>query len=190
MSGSSTEEERPAFRPIMPDVSNIDMDRIMKRKKQSAEPDFIPHNSGGRDFGGHTLVFTGAMWVGGFAAGGLYGFQEGWRSAKSEALSVRMNSVLNQVTKRGNKAANVLGTLAFMHTGASWIFHKLEVEQYYDSRWTAPALAGAVTGGIYKCTASPRVAVLAAGIGAAGSCFYNFAAGYVFEAIFGKGKRF
>jgi hypothetical protein len=189
MSSKEEEADGGVFRPIIPDVSQIDMNRVM-RKKRNAEPDFIPHNQGGRDVMAHTLVFTGAMWVGGFAGGGLYGFQEGWRAAASQSFNVRMNSVLNQMTKRGNKAANVLGTIAFMHTGASWLCSKAEVDEYYNSRWTTPAIAGAVTGGVYKCTATPRAAILSSLIGAAGSCFYSFAGGYVYEAIFGKAKRF
>jgi len=189
MTSKEEEASESGFRPIIPDVSGIDMNRLMKKNRNS-EPDFIPHNQGGRDVMAHTLVFTGAMWVGGFAGGGLYGFQEGWRAAASQSFSVRMNSVLNQMTKRGNKAANVLGTIAFMHTGASWLCSKAEVEEYYNSRYTTPALAGAVTGGIYKSTASPRVAVLASVLGAAASCVYSVAGNYMYEAIFGKAKRF
>jgi hypothetical protein len=186
MSNTSEEEQKPAFR--IPDVGNIDMNRIMKRH-QKDEPDFIPHNSGGRDIEKHMFVLTGGLWVGGFLAGGAYGFQEGWRTAASTSFKVRMNSVLNQVSKQGNKVGNALATIGFIHTGFTWICTKLEVDNYVQSQWTVPALAGALTGGLYKSTASPRACLLAAGIGGGASCAYSMGSGYIYEAIFGKGQR-
>jgi hypothetical protein len=182
------EEKQQVFRPIIPDVSGINMNKFMKRQ-QSAEPDFIPHNKDGRDPTAHMMVLTGAMWVGGFLGGGAYGLVEGWRTAQTPSFKVRMNSVLNAVSKRGSKVGNVLGMVTFIHTGFSWACHKMEVEQLTGSTWVAPATAGFLTGGLYKSTAAPRTAILAGVLGSGASCAYSVVGGVVYETIFGrKGK--
>ncbi len=182
------DEKERTFRPVIPDSSRIDLSRF--KKKQGDEPDFIPHNKGGRDHMAHMFVFTGAMWVGGFMGGGAYGFMEGWRAAKTPSFKVRMNSVLNSVSKRGSKVANVLGVIAYLHTGFSWAGNVLEIEDKTGSQWAVPATAGFLTGGLYKSTAAPRTAILAAVLGSASSCVYSVGSSYVYEAIFGRKGRY
>jgi hypothetical protein len=187
----SREEEERRRAPIfnIPDVSNIDANRLSRRYKD-AEPDFLPHNKSGRDPSAHLMVFTGAMWVGGYFTGGLYGLREGWRNASSSSAKVRVNSVLNAVSKNGSKVANVAGVLAFMHTGFNWLGHFTEAEKVTGSEWTVPIVSGVMTGGIYKSTAAPRVAILSAALGGVASCIYSFGGGYVSDAIFGRKGRY
>ena len=100
----------------LPDVSGIDIGKIggynqQNSGKKKSEPDFIMNNAKGRDIGSKLFLNTGTFWLGGFAAGGLYGFAEGWRSAASPSLRIRINSVLNGISKRGSFLGNNLGVL-------------------------------------------------------------------------------
>jgi hypothetical protein len=101
----------------LPDVSGIDMGKMGAYGKSSnggnsnSKPDFIMNNAKGRDIGSKMFLNTGSFWLGGFAAGGLYGFAEGWRSAASPSIRIRVNSVLNGVSKRGSVLGNNLGVL-------------------------------------------------------------------------------
>lgn len=102
----------------MPDVSGIDLGKLgggMNRSPSGGsrkEPEYIMNNAKGRDIGSKMFLNTGSFWLGGFAAGGLYGFAEGWRGAASPTLRIRVNSVLNGVSKRGSSLGNNLGVLS------------------------------------------------------------------------------
>jgi hypothetical protein len=74
-------------------------------------PDYIAFNTRGRDFYGRLSFNTGILWLGGFAAGGMYGFVEGWKSAASPNYKIRINSVMNGLTRRGSVAGSTLGII-------------------------------------------------------------------------------
>lgn len=95
----------------MPDVSGIDMNKLGRATGGRKEPEYIMNNAKGRDIGSKMFLNTGSFWLGGFTAGGLYGFAEGWRGASSPTLRIRINSVLNGVSKRGSSLGNNLGVL-------------------------------------------------------------------------------
>ena len=99
----------------LPDVSGIDMGKMGGYGKSPSggkkEPEYIMNNAKGRDIGSKIFLNTGSFWLGGFAAGGLYGFAEGWKSAASPSLRIRVNAVLNGVSKRGSTLGNNLGVL-------------------------------------------------------------------------------
>ena len=104
----------------LPDVSGIDMGKLgaMNRAPsggKKSEPEYIMNNAKGRDIGSKMFLNTGSFWLGGFAAGGLYGFAEGWRGAASPTLRIRINSVLNGVSKRGSSLGNNLGVLGKLY---------------------------------------------------------------------------
>lgn len=108
---SRKEEDRNIF---MPDVGRIDPRSIgslygvpMKNK----EPEYIPYNARGRDFSARLFFNTGVFWLGGFSAGSVYGFQEGWRGAASPIYRIRFNSVMNAMSKRGSTLGNALGVI-------------------------------------------------------------------------------
>ena len=90
----------------IPDVGNIDMSKLGKK---GGGPDYIPYNAKGRDSFGKISFNTGVFWLGGFVGGGAYGFAEGWRGATSSNYKIRMNSVMNAVSKRGSLYGNTLG---------------------------------------------------------------------------------
>jgi hypothetical protein len=62
-------------------------------------------------------------------------------------------------------AVNIFDT-AFYHTAFVWVADQVELESLTGSKNATPAFAGLMTGGLFKCTAGPRGAALAAAIGA------------------------
>ena len=93
----------------IPDVSNIDMNKFGTRGKSPSGPEYIPYNTRGRDIMGRLSFNTGVFWLGGFTAGGLYGFGEGWKNAASPNYKIKFNSIMNAFSKRGSNAGNLLG---------------------------------------------------------------------------------
>ena len=92
----------------IPDVGNIDINRLSK--KSSGGPDYIQGSSkGGRDSFARVSFNTGVFWLGGFVAGGSYGFVEGWKGASSSNYKIRFNSIMNAFSKRGSFLGNSLG---------------------------------------------------------------------------------
>jgi hypothetical protein len=186
-----SEEEnktRPKFRPIIPDVSGIDMNKLSKHKD---EPDFVNYNAKGRDPMSRTFQITGLLWLSGFGGGGLVGAVEGFRGAANPSFKIRMNAVLNQFSKRGSKAGNALAVLACMHTAASYSIDELNLDRYTgDTTYTTPVLAGFLTGAFYKSTISPRAALLAGVIGAGVSTIYGVGGGYLYNNVFRRGGRY
>jgi hypothetical protein len=97
--------------PSIPDVGNIDINKLYKKPSQSSGPDYLPINNHGRDFYGRLTFNTGVLWLLGFTSGGLYGTVEGWRSAPNPAFKVRFNSVLNGIARRGSNLGSSLGVI-------------------------------------------------------------------------------
>jgi import inner membrane translocase subunit TIM23 len=88
----------------IPDVGNIDINKIGGRKG----PDYIPYNQKGRDPFGRVSFNTGIFWLGGFVVGGLKGVAEQTRTP-CPSWRLRINSVLNGVSKTGSLWGNSLG---------------------------------------------------------------------------------
>ena len=107
--------ERPSKPIMIPDVGRIDPRKIGSvygvPSARSKEPDYIPYNARGRDFMGRLFFNTGLCWLGGFSAGGVYGFSEGWRKAANPNFKIRFNSVMNAVSRRGSTLGNALGII-------------------------------------------------------------------------------
>jgi hypothetical protein len=101
----------------LPDLSGIDMNKINGggygggNNGKRSEPEYIMNNAKGRDIMPRMFLNTGMFWLGGFAAGGVYGLGEGWKTAAAPVLKVRVNSVLNAVSRRGSNLGNNLGLL-------------------------------------------------------------------------------
>ena len=90
------------FRPIIPDVSHIDMNKL---SRQPEGPDFIPYNKRGRDIMSRTFQLTGICWLGGFSAGGVLGFMEGWRYPSPGPWACRYNDEWPKVLALGQDAS-------------------------------------------------------------------------------------
>ena len=55
----------------IPDVSQIDANKLSRSTRGNQGPDFIPYNKRGRDIFGRLSLYTGAPWLGGFTVGKL-----------------------------------------------------------------------------------------------------------------------
>lgn len=91
----------------IPDVSQIKIKRNIQH-----EPDYIPSGgTRGRDALSMVFFNTGALWLVGFGAGGSFGTIEGFRNAANTSLRVRINSMINTMSKRGVRLGTSLGIL-------------------------------------------------------------------------------
>jgi hypothetical protein len=95
----------------MPNVDNIDLNKLGRGGGGSRGPDYIPYNQKGRDPFARTSFNTGIYWLGGFLGGGSYGLVQGWRGATSSNYKIRFNSVMNGISKQGSKWGNMLGLI-------------------------------------------------------------------------------
>ncbi|KAF9435098.1 Mitochondrial import inner membrane translocase subunit tim23 [Entomortierella beljakovae] len=118
---------------------------------------------------------TGLTYITGLSVGGAYGFYEGLRSSPSPALKIRLNTVLNSMTRRGPFIGNSAGVLALMYNGVNGAIGR--------ARGTHDPLnavaAGALTGAIFKSTAGLRAAGSAGGVLAALAGIWAFGKEYV-----------
>ncbi|KAF9302783.1 Mitochondrial import inner membrane translocase subunit tim23 [Podila epicladia] len=103
---------------------------------------------------------TGVAYLSGLSLGGAYGFYEGLRSSPSPAFKVRLNTVLNSMTRRGPFIGNSAGVMALMYNGINGAISRARGE--YDP--INSVAAGAMTGALFKSTAGLRAAGSAGGV--------------------------
>jgi len=104
---------------------------------------------------------TGTMYLGGLALGGAWGFREG--ASRPLAVSntrLRINSILNSVTRRGTFLGNSAGVLALGYNGINSTIDA--VRGKHDA--FGSMFAGALTGALFKSTAGVKPALAAATI--------------------------
>ncbi|KAL1408468.1 Mitochondrial import inner membrane translocase subunit tim23 [Vanrija albida] len=117
-------------------------------------------------------VGTGTTYLSGLGIGGLWGMKEGLSRplGPNASMRLRLNSVLNSCTRRGSFTGNSLGVLA--------IFYNLSNSSLDAVRNKHDALnsmaAGALSGGIYKCTAGVRPMLVGAALGTAAMGTWSF----------------
>ncbi|KAF9356430.1 Mitochondrial import inner membrane translocase subunit tim23 [Mortierella sp. AD094] len=124
----------------------------------------IPGSQGGilpsRGWTDDLTYGTGLTYITGLSLGGAFGLYEGARSSPSPALKIRLNTVLNSMTRRGPFIGNSAGVMALMYNGINATIGK--------SRGGHDPLnsvaAGALTGAIFKSTAGLRAAGSAGGV--------------------------
>jgi hypothetical protein len=179
----------------IPDTSKIDLGRIYKVPGAGGgaggqrEPDYIPFNKRGRDIFSRVSYNTGVFWLGGFAGGGLAGIREGLGTVPNATTRVKINAVINGISRTGAKVGNALGVIAFAHTILGYVADEhLQLEHYTGSEYTVPAFAGFATGLLYKSTSTPRAALLAGCIGLVGSVAYSVGGGYLYSVFYRKGR--
>lgn len=102
---------------------------------------------------------TGTMYLSGLALGGVWGLREGARKPLAVSNSrLRINAILNSVTRRGTFIGNSAGVLALVYNGInSTIDHMRGEHDTFGSM-----AAGGLTGALYKSTAGVRPAFVAA----------------------------
>ncbi|KZS94372.1 Tim17-domain-containing protein [Sistotremastrum niveocremeum HHB9708] len=114
---------------------------------------------------------TGTTYLSGLALGGIWGLREG--AARPLAVSnarLRLNSILNSMTRRGSFFGNSAGVMALVYNAIN-----SSIDAYRGKHDTLGSMtAGAVTGALYKSTAGVRPALAAATLmtGAAGLWSY------------------
>ncbi|KAH0582958.1 Mitochondrial import inner membrane translocase subunit tim23 [Termitomyces sp. J132] len=102
---------------------------------------------------------TGTMYLSGLTIGGAWGVREGARRplAVSNAR-LRINSILNSVTRRGTFIGNSAGVLALVYNGVN-----SSIDAFRGKHDTLGSMgAGAVTGALFKSTAGVKPAIAAA----------------------------
>ena len=99
---------------------------------------------------------TGAL------VGATYGLGEGIRAGAGLPAKLKVNRILNLTGYRGGKAANALGGVTLIYCGA----HNIIESARMQDDWVGHVGAGAAAGLVFKSTAGPRTAVVAAGMGA------------------------
>ncbi|KAF8199135.1 Tim17/Tim22/Tim23/Pmp24 family-domain-containing protein [Pholiota molesta] len=102
---------------------------------------------------------TGTMYLSGLALGGVWGVREGARRPLAVSNTrLRINSVLNSVTRRGTFIGNSAGVMALIYNGVN-----SSIDAFRGKHDTMGSMAaGAVTGALFKSTAGVKPAIAAA----------------------------
>ncbi|KAJ6581221.1 Tim17/Tim22/Tim23/Pmp24 family-domain-containing protein [Mycena capillaripes] len=102
---------------------------------------------------------TGTMYLSGLALGGAWGIREGaTRPLAVTNTRLRINSVLNSVTRRGTFIGNSAGVLALVYNGVNSSIDAMRGK--HDILGSMGA--GGITGALYKSTAGVKPALAAA----------------------------
>ncbi|KAF9552363.1 Mitochondrial import inner membrane translocase subunit tim23, partial [Lunasporangiospora selenospora] len=88
------------------DYLNLD-DSVDAIPGSGSQAGFLPSRGWSDDF----TYGTGLTYITGLSLGGAYGFYEGLRSSPSPAFRIRLNTVLNSMTRRGPFIGNSAGVL-------------------------------------------------------------------------------
>jgi import inner membrane translocase subunit TIM23 len=103
---------------------------------------------------------TGVTYLTALTVGGAWGLQEGLRRSNGQPPKLRLNSVLNAVTRRGPFLGNSAGVIAMVYNGFnSFIGH---MRGKHDS--ANSIMAGALSGMIFKSTRGIRPMMISGGI--------------------------
>ena len=148
-----------------------------------ATPEFIfPVEKQTRTYSAKLFDAVGSSYLSGLVVGSTWGLYEGVRRPDGKTLRLRMNGVLNGVTRRGPFTGNSLGVLALLYT--SWEHTLCKVTKKEDSI-VNKVTAASLTGVTFKCTAGVRLMATGGVLGAALSGLY-FTASYLLKGSRGK----
>jgi len=104
---------------------------------------------------------TGTTYLTGLGVGGLWGFREGaFRPLAVSNTRLRINSILNSVTRRGTFMGNSAGVLALIYNA---INSSMDTWRGKHDAWGSMA-AGGLTGALFKSTAGVKPMLAAATI--------------------------
>ncbi|CDO54242.1 hypothetical protein DV495_004446 [Geotrichum candidum] len=104
---------------------------------------------------------TGAVYLTGLTVGGAYGLAEGLRNSPANAsFKLRLNGILNAITRRGPFLGNSAGVLTLVYNGInSGIGYYRGEHDYMNS-----LAAGALSGALFKCTKGVKPMLIASGL--------------------------
>ncbi|KAL9713778.1 Mitochondrial import inner membrane translocase subunit tim23 [Leucoagaricus gongylophorus] len=104
---------------------------------------------------------TGTMYLGGLASGAVWGLREGARRPLAVSNSrLRINSILNSVTRRGTFIGNSAGVMALVYNVINSSIDSMRGK--HDTLGSMSA--GAMTGALYKSTVGVKPMIVAAAI--------------------------
>ncbi|PWY97020.1 Tim17-domain-containing protein [Testicularia cyperi] len=106
---------------------------------------------------------TGTTYLSGLAIGGLLGAREGLSrplGVDSPTFRLRLNAVLNQVTRRGSFFGNSAGVVALIYNLVDASIDGIRGK--HDM--LGAVAAGGISGAAFKCTAGPRPMLIASAI--------------------------
>ncbi|CCF48588.1 hypothetical protein NDA11_005107 [Ustilago hordei] len=106
---------------------------------------------------------TGTTYLSGLAIGGLLGAREGFfrpLGVENTTFRLRLNAVLNQVTRRGSFFGNSAGVVALIY---NLVDASIDGVRGKHDIYGAVA-AGGLSGALFKCTSGARPMALASGI--------------------------
>jgi import inner membrane translocase subunit TIM23 len=103
---------------------------------------------------------TGTTYLAGLTVGGAWGLQEGLRKSVGESPKLRLNSVLNSVTRRGPFLGNSAGVVAICYNCINSYLGYLRGKN--DAANTI--VAGALSGMLFKSTRGLRPMMVSGGI--------------------------
>eukprot|EP00128_Syssomonas_multiformis_P014279 Colp12_sorted_trinity150504_noHs@23243 len=107
---------------------------------------------------------TGTTYLLGLSTGGAWGLYEGLRKPQGESFKLKVNGVLNSLTRRGPFVGNASGCLALMF---NMIDGGIVMLRDGQDDVVNNVAAGALSGFVFKSTAGPRRMVIASILGAA-----------------------
>eukprot|EP01136_Pigoraptor_vietnamica_P004600 Opistho-1_new@35100 len=114
-----------------------------------------------RSFGERICYGTGTSYLAGLSVGGVWGFYEGMRNPLAVSRKLKINSVLNGMTKRGPFLGNNAGVIAFTYNAInSLAVHLREEDNALNVMGSAIA-----TGVLFKSTAGLRAMAIAGALG-------------------------
>jgi len=103
---------------------------------------------------------TGVTYLTALTLGGAWGMQEGLRRSNGQPPKLRLNSVLNAVTRRGPFLGNSAAVIAMVYNGFNSFIGNIRGK--HDS--ANSVLAGALSGMIFKSTRGVRPMMISGGI--------------------------
>ncbi|KAK9479204.1 Tim17/Tim22/Tim23/Pmp24 family-domain-containing protein [Lipomyces japonicus] len=158
-SSSQSQAELPSF---LSDGSNLNIGQLHPLAGLGKDLEFLdledealndlPGSRGflpSRGFSDDICYGTGTLYMSGLAFGGVYGFAEGLRSTTADApAKLRLNAVLNAITRRGPYLGNTAGVLAVSYNIFNWSFgaYRGNHDEYNS------IAAGTITGVLFRAT--------------------------------------
>lgn len=103
---------------------------------------------------------TGVTYLAGLSIGGAWGLQEGLRRSSGQPPKLRLNSVLNAVTRRGPFLGNSAGVIAIVYNCINSLVGSLRGK--HDAANTV--VAGALSGMVFKSTRGVRPMMVSGGV--------------------------
>ncbi|CEJ92022.1 Putative Mitochondrial import inner membrane translocase subunit tim23 [[Torrubiella] hemipterigena] len=103
---------------------------------------------------------TGITYLSALSFGGAWGLQEGLRSSAGQAPKLRLNAVLNAVTRRGPFLGNSAGVVAILYNCVNSLIGNLRGK--HDAANTI--IAGGLSGMVFKSTKGLRPMLISGGV--------------------------